>query len=361
MILNLKSLAKMIFKTCRASCYPFVKFLDSTLIVVASKSKMLAGCYYFFLSRDFLQEQQAFLTGRVRYTGFLKTPKQSMALLRRNTHRIEKGLLMKPRRTPFALDYIEETVDAYCTAIQSQSVDPVELKWSHDVLDLYFQVCRSEIVSVYKERFLRCNSAFIEPDENECRLVPYQRDPGDKPDVSIDSLLELAKYRRSVRWFLPKSIPRQIIDAAVLVAGYSPSACNRQPYQFRIIDDLELVKKISSIPMGTAGYAANIPCIVVVIGAQRNYFHERDRHLIYIDGSLAAMSFILALESQGVSSCCINWPEIHKKDRQMAEALDLSPDERPVMCIAIGYPDHDSLVARSVKKSLEIIRRYNFE
>jgi hypothetical protein len=45
----------------------------------------------------------------------------------------------------------------------------------------------------------------------------------------------------------------------------------------------------------------------------------------------------------------------------MAELLNLDPDERPVMLVAIGYPDPDGLVANSTKKSLSQLRTYNFE
>ena len=174
-------------------------------------------------------------------------------------------------------------------------------------------------------------------------------------------LISLAKRRRSVRWFLPRPVPREMIDAAIEVAGQSPSACNRQPFQFRIFDDPELVQRVVQLPMGTAGYGHNIPVMVVLIGQQRNYFDERDRHLIYIDGSLATMGFVYALEAQGLSSCCINWPDIESREAALGELLGLSGDERAVMCLAVGYPDPEGLVAYSQKKPLGQLRRYNFE
>ena len=81
--------------------------------------------------------------------------------------------------------------------------------------------------------------------------------------------------------------------------------------------------------------------------------------MIYIDGALAAMSFVLALETLGLSSCMINWPDVEQQERKLARLLHLEPDERPVMQIAIGYPDPLGLVPYSGKKSLERIRRYN--
>src|SRR5690606_19543880 len=122
----------------------------------------------------------------------------------------------------------------------------------------------------------------------------------------------------------------ELIDRALEVAVQAPSACNRQPYHFRIFDTPERVREIASIPMGTRGFSDNFPAVAVVVGEQRAYFDERDRHVIYIDASLASMGFILALESLGLASCCINWPDMEPQESRMKAALGLGPDERVI-------------------------------
>jgi nitroreductase len=113
--------------------------------------------------------------------------------------------------------------------------------------------------------------------------------------------------------------------------------------------------------MGTKGYAHNIQTFIVVVGNLDAYFDERDRHLIYIDGSLANMSFMLALETLGLGSCPINWPEIESREKLMEDFLKLNPWERPIMCIGVGYPDPEGKVAFSKKRDLSKIRSYNFD
>lgn len=284
-------------------------------------------------------------------------------LLRRNAHRLEKGLIMRPRRDVFALDYIEETVSAYAAALDAERNGkgpcPEQLQWVGDVLEQYFAVVGSHP----KIEPLRQAFAALPRPRRVCPqpLVPYRRDISSPPPVAYDDLAALAQRRRSVRWFLPKAVPRELIDKAMLIAAQSPSACNRQPFVFRIFDDPDLVQKVASIPYGVIGYEHQIPVIVVIVGQLRNFFDARDRHLIYIDGALAAMSFVLALESLGLSSCCINWPDLPDRESKMAELLNLEPDERPVMLIALGWPDPEGLVPRSVKKPLRLLRQYNFE
>lgn len=116
----------------------------------------------------------------------------------------------------------------------------------------------------------------------------------------------------------------------------------------------------NKIPFGLDGYGHNVPVVAVVIGLQRYYFDERNRHLIYIDASLAVMWFILALEMLGLSSCCVNWPDVEENERKMVSLLNLASDERPVMLVAIVHPDPEGMVANFTKKSVSSLRRYNF-
>jgi nitroreductase len=150
-----------------------------------------------------------------------------------------------------------------------------------------------------------------------------------------------------------------MIDRAVAVAALSPSACNLQPFEFRVFDDAELTQKVASIPTGTVGFGRNFPAIVVLIGKLHAWFSEPNRHLIYIDASLAAMAFLFALEAQGLSSCCLNWPDLRPQERRMARLLGLEPDERVIMLIALGYPDPAGLVTCSQRKPLTELRSFN--
>jgi len=326
-----------------------------------AESRGAASAYYAATGK-FGREQQAVLAGQRRFRAIADAPAHTCSLLRRNTHRLEKGLLMRPRRDVFALDYIQETVDCYERLHRDSSAlhdyDPGELDWARDVLTSYFDVTGSHpLIDELRTRF----RALPRPAAPAAPLVPYRRELSTPVSVAYEDLVALAHRRRSVRWFLQQRVPRDLIEKAVVVAAQSPSACNRQPFVFRIFDDPDLAHRVGAIPAGTAGFSENFPAVVVVVGQQRHYFDERDRHVIYIDGALASMSLVYALETLGLSSCCINWPDIEEREQAMAEFLQLEPDERPIMLIAVGYPDPDGLVAYSQKKSLSQLCRFNFE
>ncbi|MEQ8847673.1 nitroreductase family protein [Botrimarina sp.] len=316
----------------------------------------LADLYY-CVSSQFRREHRAVLQGKLEHTRGRRTGAEGAEYtLRRNTHRLEKGLIMRPRRDVFATGYIDEAVDAYRAVCSSPAPDPTLVDWATDVLTEYFSVVGAdETVDAARTRFEAVPRAHRPEDAR--RLVPYRRDT-DTLKADYDAMLQLAVRRRSVRWYLDKPVPRELIDRAIDVAKLSPSACNRQPFLFHIFDDPRNAARIGSIPMGTAGFSQNFPCLIVIVGDLSAYFSERDRHVIYVDGGLAAMALQFALEVQGVSSCCINWPDIPQLERQMAEALDLPRHHRPIMCMSLGYADPEGNVPFSQKKSLNEIRRY---
>jgi Lon protease-like protein len=157
---------------------------------------------------------------------------------------------------------------------------------------------------------------------------------------------------------LKRWLERREMDVDWDAARQAPSACNRQPFRFLIANGKPLTREIASIPMGTRGFAEGFPAIVVLVGDLSAYFDERDRHVIYIDGSLAAMQFMLALETLGLASCPINWPDIEDREKRMDQVLGLAAHERPILLIAVGYADPTGGVPFSEKTPLSHLRRY---
>jgi len=327
-------------------------------------NRAFATVYSLITLLTFNREQYAVLRGRRNYYRNLTKKRKSHVELRRNIHRLEKGIIMQPRRPIFARDYIDETIGFYEQLISQYeadktSVDRSELEWSHDVLKEYFSLSAADdrIVESARQRYERTLPHFTY--EREIEKAPYIRNDVKKSSITYDELLELAMQRRSVRWFSKRRVPRDKVDKALLVGRQSPTACNRLPYEFRIFDEPDLVNRVAGLPFGAAGYAHQIPTIIVVVGKLESYFSPRDRHAIYVDSSLAAMSFMLALETQGLSSSVINWPDFEPLELKAQKMLNLQVSERIIMMIAVGYPDPNGGIPFSQKKSLDTLRTYN--
>jgi len=65
--------------------------------------------------------------------------------------------------------------------------------------------------------------------------------------MDYETLLELAKKRRSCRRFKPGSIPDDCVDKIIEVARWAPSGANSQPWEFIVIKDDELKGKIVGV------------------------------------------------------------------------------------------------------------------
>ena len=343
----------------RATLRPLVRGLKRRVAARVIRSEALSGLYYAVRPSSFGREHRAVLAGIQRYRR-LDAEGRQRYLLRRNIHMLEKGLSMRPRRETFALNYIGATVNRFqqlTGEIGGSAGTDRELQWASDVLTTFFEVAGDHpTIQSARSNFV-CAPRGVD-DRSPNGLSPYQRDIARAAPVRYEDLLTLAERRRSVRWFEQREVPRELILQATEVASLSPSACNRQPFEFRVFDDPESVQRVAEIPMGTRGWVHNIPTFVVIVGTLSAFFDERDRHLIYTDGCLAAMSFLLALETLGLSSCCVNWPDIAEREHRMAEVLGLGPDERPVMCVAVGYPDPAGLVPFSQKRAADQLARF---
>lgn len=320
---------------------------------------VLASLYYALLDSALSREGAAVAAGRLRYERDTQSDAASYFLLRRNIHRLEKGLIMRPRRPVFALDYLSETISIYDRAVRHAAASTSEeLRWAHDVLAGYFaavDVTHAEIAPSF-ERF---NLIPRYDDELLGKRVPYSRKLDTASPVNFDNFMDLSMRRRSVRWYEDRPVPRDMVDRAIRAAAQAPSACNRQPFVYRIFDDIERARKLAAIPLGTKGFSDSLPGVIVLVGRLRAYPLARDRHAIYIDAALSAMAFMYALETMGLSSCPINWPDAEPQESRMARELDLDPDERVIMLIAYGWPDKSGMVPYSAKREIKHIRSFN--
>jgi nitroreductase len=330
--------------------------LDRVLLPAAASGGLIASAYYLLASRQFRREHRAVLAGRLAYYRGLEQSLHSSPLLRRNVHRLEKGLVMQPRAPVFAEDYIEETVAEFARLHATEALDAAERKWAADVLADYFAAV------IDTPRIARARAVFAAvpksaADGNGARSVPQPRATWPEASVSYEQFMDLCRRRRSVRWFEQRPVPQALVVQAVAAAAQAPSACNRQPFLFRYFEDAAAARHVAGLAMGTAGYGDNIPALVVVLADLSCYPEERDRHVAYIDAALASMQFMLALETLGLASCPINWPDIEQRERLMARELDLPWHVRPVMLLAIGYADPAGGVPYSAKKPAEALLR----
>ncbi|MCL1049586.1 nitroreductase family protein [Shewanella abyssi] len=345
-----KVLKKLLPNSIVSKIYALKIEINFQFIKLFAKSDFLSSLYYLLFSSSFSREHRSVLKGRLAYKQTLLLVDKSSALLRRNIHRIEKGLIMQPRRDVFAEAYIGETVKCYTSAMEQTSVCTEELKWAQDVLTLYFSVVshHGAIAKAFEDYNSECEHSALS-------YVPYKYKDLPPSCVTFEQLETLYKRRRSVRWFENKEVPIALLKQAVNAASLAPSACNRQPYEFYIVNESGKATALAELAMGTAGFAKNIQCTIAIVGDLSAYPAERDRHVIYIDSSLASMQLMLALETLGLATCSINWPDVEGREKAIESKLELPKHKRVIMLMAVGYAQKEGGIPFSQKKSDKLL------
>ena len=279
--------------------------------------------------------------------------------LRRSIHVLEKGLCFPKRKKIFGLNFIGPAVNLYAEALENSKVSKSELKWASDVLNKYFQAVDHEAPEI-KDSHKKFSSLPLLESSSEHTFSPYREI--DIPSYAkrftssgidaLDQFHELCRSRRSHRHFKKEPVPIETVRHAITAALESPSACNRQPFDYYMATEPEMIRNICKLPLGVRGYGDDLPAMIVVVGNLGCYDETRDHHLIYIDSALATMTLMLALTASGLGSVPINWPDIPEKHQQMRELLNLKPWQVPVMLLGLGVPDPDTMIAYSSKRSV---------
>lgn len=319
-----------------------------------SKTMLRSSFYYFFLNKSFRRQHHAVLLGKLAYK---KRGKKNLVKLIRNIHRIEKGLIMPKLKPIYAKDYILETIEIYIN-IRKNNLKSKTLEWATDVLLKYYSVVDLNNPIVEKSYQLFIKTQHSESLKSDMK-IPYLRKDNIPSKINFEDFNRLVQQRRSIRWYKKEKVERSKLELAFEAALQSPSACNRQPFRFIVLDEEVLKNEIGQIPMGATSFYENVPMFVIIIGDLSSYFDERDRNLIYLDGGLISMSFMLALETLGLSSCPINWPDIESKESWLNEKLELKVYERCIMFMAVGYADEQGKIPYSQKKEVKEIVSYN--
>ena len=325
------------------------KKANSILQKKALNSYTWSNIYYVFDS-SFSRTHHSLLNGIHTYK---KRGQKNYTYLKRNIHRIEKGLIHPNKKEIFAKSFIVETITNYKNL--HLELDASTRAFYDGVFKEYFR----HVSEVNDNEIQKALSIFESiPINRSSNKYPYKRENSTFSSIKYEDFLNLCKQRRSVRYFLDKKVAPELIDKALFAALQAPSACNRQPFRIIASQEESFKNKMGKIPMGADTFYENVPMFMAVIGDLSNYEFERDKNLIYIDGSLFVMSFLLALETLGLSACTINWPDIESKEKELSSLLGLKPYERCVMFIAVGYADPNGFIPYSEKKLPQEIITY---
>lgn len=151
------------------------------------------------------------------------------------------------------------------------------------------------------------------------------------------SLYDLIISRRSIRQFRPEPISRDILQNIVNAGRLAPSAANRQPLEFIVVDEKDKREQIFPC-LKWAGYIAPEgnpkpgmePQAYVVVLVNTDI---REKGYEW-DSGAAIENMILAAWEKGIGSC---W--IVSMEKERVKDLLCVPDSHKVdSVVALGYP-----------------------
>jgi len=164
--------------------------------------------------------------------------------------------------------------------------------------------------------------------------------------IKPEAILDFLKGRRSIRNFQDKPVTDEDIEMILEAGRWAPSGSNRQPWEFIVVKNREILKKISKtgyygLPLRKA------PLGIAIVGKKL----ENPNWYIQ-DTSLASMNMMLMAWALNIGMCWMG-----SMDREYAkELLGLGKDDFLLTILAMGYIK-GKIPKPTVRKSLEEITR----
>jgi nitroreductase len=157
------------------------------------------------------------------------------------------------------------------------------------------------------------------------------------------NIYDLILKRRSIRQFKQDLLSRELLDKLVNAGRLAPSAANKQPLEFVVVDDKEVVKRIFPYlkwaayiqPAGNPEPGREPAAYIVVL------VNEEIRTSSFEwDSGAAIENMTLAALEEGVGSCWL----ISIDKKQIAEILGVPSGFLIDSVLALGYPDESPAV-----------------
>lgn len=190
--------------------------------------------------------------------------------------------------------------------------------------------------------------------------------------------------RRSIRRFKKDPVPKEMIEALLEAARWSPSGCNAQPWRFKIVTAQDIKKSLSIAAFGQA-FIAQAPLVMVCcadiqsyldgtvsgaqdlgkLGAVENRLVQVLEHraaqlkalpldqvgpLVAINVAIAVEHMVLRALDFGLGSCWVRLFDVEA----VKQIFEWDDNTYPVALLPIGFPAEDPPVKKR-KPSSELI------
>ncbi|MFH2028902.1 MAG: nitroreductase family protein [Nanoarchaeota archaeon] len=198
----------------------------------------------------------------------------------------------------------------------------------------------------------------------------------------MNDVIDNIKARRSIRKYLDKRIPEDLIKEIVEAGRFAPSAHNSQPWRFVVIEDKDKIDELSNsvkdwfkkrMKFGKFFGIFNKKIKDEVKSAEKRassdkdlFFYDaplvilvcaKDGKFIPQDCALAAENMMLAARSLGIGSCWIGFADlVVNQNRTFMDYLGVPNDCKIMAHLIFGYPEKFPAQAFPRKEEADVVK-----
>lgn len=190
------------------------------------------------------------------------------------------------------------------------------------------------------------------------------------------------RKRRSVRAFSDQPVSRKVIENCIRTAATAPSGANQQPWYFAVIENQDLKHQIrlkaeaieerfykklapqswlkALKPIGTDArkpFLEKAPVLIVIFVQKYGFTSkgEKIKHYYPVESTWIATGLLItAIHHAGLG--CLTYTPV--KMNFLNALLNRPKNERPLMILAVGYPDPNADFPNLSKKPFEEITSF---
>lgn len=189
----------------------------------------------------------------------------------------------------------------------------------------------------------------------------------------MKDIIEMIKTRRSVRNYREDPVSDEDIKFLIDCARYAPSGMNMQPWSFLVIQNKEVIQKLSESGkkamillaeqmvndsnkapdfisfLKTKGTSLfyNAPLLIIILGNKKSVTADWDC-------AMAAQNMMLAAHSRDIGSCWIGFAMPALMDEKILEELGAPPGYKAVAPLIFGYPQGKTATAIPERREPEL-------
>ncbi len=146
--------------------------------------------------------------------------------------------------------------------------------------------------------------------------------------------LEAILTRRSIRRYTSEPVPEDLIHRLLQAAMAAPSARNKKPWAFVVVDDRTILEAIPDFHPHAAMLREAPLAIVVCADTTRQ---PLDGYWLQ-DCSAATENILLAAHALGLGACWVGVQPRPEREQGLRRLLGLPDAIRPVAAVALGWP-----------------------